>query len=638
VGSGCSGPDDEPTSVAEKITQQLAAGETVHLAPGGTYLLSSPIFLTAGARLLGDPLDPPTLRPAPDFAAPSADVDDPRNALVYGEGNVRFATVATSTARKDESSISVDDASGIGAGVWVRIAGTNWGGDIAGSVDGANVIKREVARVASIDGNTITFVGPLLQQHGAGSTVEVIDALTDVVVRDIVLDGTGAAVACGLTLADSIRAELSVSVRGFARAGLDLVGSSEAQIECEGLGGCNAVLFLDSVSSSEASVRSRSGVDRTHPLGYPRGIVTLRHRCSGVTIKDSVLEGGCTGVSVWGGTNVTLRDVAIRDMRLHERAARDPFIVHDYGQARCAAGIEANGFYSPSPDGEFGYGLTIRNVSIENCRHPDPLLDASVLLVDEKNFSVSGLSIANSGEYASTDQEFMGGFTLYDVLGGLIDGLTLHGVVRPLVFAGAWVQVDISSVEITLADAVGDNYTPLITLACANPPTQPSRIRVDRFIATSTSTVLDTTERFEPRTAEAFSIAQMSLDMHDFDDVIVGTNGTGEPFAQGQVAEISPGSDGQLALVTPTMLDAAGKVAIVNGSGLGYNSGTGWLLCSRGPRRSLLVRQDDSVSPGKGIAVSVGERTARVASATDSLLGIAVTSRPAGASGLVALT
>lgn len=80
-----------------------------------------------------------------------------------------------------------------------------------------------------------------------------------------------------------------------------------------------------------------------------------------------------------------------------------------------AAGIEADGFMSPSDDTEHGFGLAIRDVTIEDCRHPGVTRQASVLLVDQHSLTVDGLSIMNYGYYATTAYDWMCGLALVDL-------------------------------------------------------------------------------------------------------------------------------------------------------------------------------------------------------------------------------
>lgn len=187
-----------------------------------------------------------------------------------------------------------------------------------------------------------------------------------------------------------------------------------------------------------------------------------------------------------------------------------------------------------------------------------------------------------------------------------------------------------------MGDALGDNYSATILFDCGGGPAQPTEIHFDDFSCGVTSDLLFVGGDFNPATAVGLSIKSLRIGSTEYADVMLARNMSGAPFLAGAVAELTAGPGLAAGLTVPTTAVPEDKLIVVNGKGLGFSSGAGWVLAAHGQVRSGYVDINYEVVPGDRLGVVPGS-TVLVPGASP-FLGIALEGRPAGSSKLVALS
>jgi hypothetical protein len=230
----------------------------------------------------------------------------------------------------------------------------------------------------------------------------------------------------------------------------------------------------------------------------------------------------------------------------------------------------------------------------------------------------------------------MCGLALVDTFNGSIDNLTIRGVHAPIRFFGGWARCDFGRVEVQMGDALGDNYSATILLDCGATPEQPTEIHFDDFSCGVTSDLLFVGGDFNPSSGVGLSMKTLRIGSTEYSDVMLGKNVSNEPFLAGAVVQLASGPGAAAGLTTPTTPDPADKVIIVNGKGLGFSSGAGWVLAAHGEVRSGYVDPGYAVVPGDRLGVVTG--STMLVPGVAPFLGVALEGRPAGSTKLVAFS
>lgn len=266
--------------------------------------------------------------------------------------------------------------------------------------------------------------------------------------ENIYLDfSAGTSHAVGI-LCDARRLTLNnVHFAGFSRAGVNVADGTVVRLDVTHHGGTNCVVMCGTVSGS-LTLDSVSGGAACHANGVPRGLLTLRGNCQELDIHDSWIAYGNTGVSMWGGVGLRIRDSIIIDNNPGDRATRDPLIQTNPISARVqvAGGIDQNGFGTGVSGTLKAYDIVLDNVDVINCGGiPSGGTGTewpSVLLCDVHCLTGSRLGIhahgggANGGLVGTPNyQPYVLGILFADAFEVNLAQFDVYGVHMPIMFA-----------------------------------------------------------------------------------------------------------------------------------------------------------------------------------------------------------
>jgi hypothetical protein len=184
-----------------------------------------------------------------------------------------------------------------------------------------------------------------------------------------------------------------------------------------------------------------------------------------------------------------------------------------------------------------------------------------------------------------------------------------------------------------MADGLGDNYTATIVLECGASSIQPSSIYFDELVCQATANLLSVGGEFSADTAKAFRVGSLKVNLLEYTDVIIANNSTGMPFAMGAVAELTAGIGTSAGITDPTHTETHDKVVVINGKGMGFANGHGWLCAARGNTAAVRVADAAPIVPGAGLGVEVGNRSVVVGASP--FLAVALEGRAADSTALV---
>lgn len=629
-------PGQEVAAIANAA---IAAGYTILRMVEGTYYFEERLTVPAGGDVVLEGAGSGRTIVVPTFQDPVGQADDPASYLI-GASAVDSGLTTTIAAAVPASALSFTVANAavldLQAGDWIRAEGNNVGADMYGHVPLVNIVLYELLQVDAVIANTIYLRTPTVQFHGgtAGNTC-VIRAVTPGRIRcygfDMANDGQQLAV--GILIDSCWRAEVSdVSGAGFSRGTICAQrGTRETSVDMIDRGERNAAVHFQSVIESKVRIQSIDNITAlSHPAGIPRGVLTMRHRCTNVLAYDCVLKSSGTGASLWGGVNLRLSRMRISHCYLTERYPRDTQ-ANPIGQIGC--GLDVNCFDVPT-HGEYMHGLSIDVLEVEDCWTPgvngsglpDPFLSASVILSDVESCSFDQIIVSNrAGRNPGVNNDYMNGVMLYDcfdIHGGTVRtegvwiGLNLYN------FAGGFIR------DVICNEAYGLTTSPLaVYLQLASGTNY--KIRFGRWSLGGLVPIQhNQSVNSIPNGTTTLTVDEIVINGYSWTGCNSYRNTSGLVLVQGDVVEMYDSGAGVRSVRVPTTAESRDKVVYM--STLNNNISSTF---SEGPSRAVNV--SGTVAIGDKIVAQIGSRTAVVDNAATTWLGIAIEARAGVGPGLI---
>lgn len=415
----------------EAIARCVAAGGGIVELDAGVYRLSAALAL-AGASdvaIVGKGSDVTTLIPAAANTG-AAGRDTYTNRLISVVGTTSTSTTLSAHAAKGDMSFTVASGTGLAAGQYLEISGTNATDAYDDSV-GPSITTTEIVRVASVNGATVTLEEPLTQFHASSSTVKVCALPSGIVLAGLTVDAGAStyAVGIGAERARSLRL-YDVAATGFSRAAVELAGGVRGfEVDTlRGLGSNNSLLMLRSATRGNVRnvVNTPLGSRYLAAGGVPRGLVSCLDECANVTMTNLHLGHGCVGLRVWGGRSLQFNGVHVEDM--DNTAAYAAAVTAGELTTGAVQGVGIDTGAAPLAIADFSHGVQFRDVIVDNCRGYTPngygigKVSVAFYWHDCKQSSVSGVNINPNGTFDGN----LGGFMASDSTGD-ITGLTVSG-------------------------------------------------------------------------------------------------------------------------------------------------------------------------------------------------------------------
>lgn len=300
--------------------------------------------------------------------------DDPTNAM-FRATEVVGAISTTLSAAADHASytLQLTDATGVTAGMWLRLAGNN---NVLGDPGpynpsmGASLTTYELVCVASNDGGgQVTLTAPLRWYRAAGVTVVAVTPVIGAGVFDLNLDGDTGPVACGIHLRGAVDCVVQgIGGKNFSRSIVcaDRGGQGAVIDGVEIQGGCNGAVYLDSVHGHHVSrLTNRRGCSGFNSSGVRRAVFVERNTAVGNTLNGLDCNGlGIYGAILWGGQFGRYADIRL--------VGFDATGAH--ASMTAAGEQDANGRYAyvwfgagGVPWAEFTFGGEIQRVRVRDC-------------------------------------------------------------------------------------------------------------------------------------------------------------------------------------------------------------------------------------------------------------------------------
>lgn len=572
--------------------------------------------------------------------------DDPQNHLFGAQGAIDAVTLDTTLtvdANVGDATVTVAATGGLVVGQYVVFSvdtGTA-GSDLYGSGAGSILIF-EIRKVVNIAGLVLTLDAPLLEFF---SSVAVAARVRRVLpIRNVEVIG-GLWDAAGGTIASGIMAQYALNVtllgqrmQGFSRAALDLELAAQNFLveDYVRLGETNADVLMNSAHEGRIiNFDYAPGGAREHANGFPRGCISLRGRSASDQILGGRIGGGNIGVQVYGGLNPKLADVTITDCNPAARIARCAGNLDGYiPGAPIGAGIDT-GADVVATLADFWFGLQTRGVKIENVDTSAGAYVYAASLHDGQSGDVE-LEVINLGVGTS-----MRGISISDVNGDF-PYVKTRGVTSAITWQNGNYSNHFGDVDIREQGGSGATYNgaPLVlNLALA------SFIEFDRLsISGSGGGNLLGLAAAVP-TGTVFRTKQFIFDglVQTLDEVYLVQNavldGAGAPatLPLGSVVELDPTTDGQV-IAAGLGGSPARFLTVVKGPADDTAALSAFLVAVTKPGVASQVRvaSAEVVAPGDPLRHGAGGEAVVDAAATNDSLGVAITSKAAGAAALVA--
>lgn len=429
-------PGDTSAEIAAALAAAVTAGRVCIAAPG-TYELDAPFDMPAEAKLS---CVNGIMRIEPQWLPDVADDDSADNYVIGIRGSLTATTTTLSeTYGCDIFTITVASTTGITAGSWLYLSGSNAAGDDALMSDGGDVRVREWVQVASVtDATTLVLASPFKQHHAVGKTITLGVPIANVSLNNIFISASGGTIAVGVSVQHARNVSIeNLSIEGLSRAGVDMLACRDYSIaNMYSYGEVNSWILQDGCINGRI-LRPHGNPEgvRFHANGIPRGQVTHRNRCKWVETIDPFFVRGCIGYRAWGGHFLSLRGGRATDMVAVEAISRDTEL-----GGSSNVGLGWDGGPGPLDIAEFGFGCTISDFSITNCKAPgvhttNPTY--AVYFHDHFRMQITNLTIANRGKAADPAiSHYANGMDLRDCTGqitnllisGVYDGITSRNV------------------------------------------------------------------------------------------------------------------------------------------------------------------------------------------------------------------
>lgn len=420
-----------PPDHAAVINARLAATGICLLDPG-EYEIDDPILMPTGSRL--EPSGPGRVVFTPTWAPDVGDADLRTNLVISVESTMSGTTTTLSATMKCGSrTLTLTSTTGLTAGDWLYLSGSNAASDELLMSDGASVRVRELVQIATVDsGTVVTLKSRTRQHHATGKSVTKVATLVEnVTIRGISIRAPGGTIACGIvaTAARNVRIE-DYEIEGLSRAGVDHLG-------CDGVyvrrlyshGECNAwIRGESSIHVVQEALSCDSQGLREHANGKPKAQVDLRGRCKFVRTRNAHFARGNFGYRDWGCHFAVLENSSCEDMDATAALARDTEFT---AGSNLAGGLAWDGGAGDVATwAAFGIGAAIVNYSVDVASMrsggvysaTEPRV--TIYLHDHFQMRVQGLHIGNRGSaYETTPDGWVSGMDIRDATGSMSDVL-----------------------------------------------------------------------------------------------------------------------------------------------------------------------------------------------------------------------
>ncbi len=605
----------------------------VRIGPG-TLRISAQAHRRSGVDWVGEQA---TISPHSSWTPDVGLADDPTNALVLAQGTVSTATVnttITAAARRDSLSITVASATGIAAGMWLRLQGYNApGGDEPQMSDDTNNILTEMVKVAAsyVSGTTIPLSTPVNQSHNSGCTVAAVTPIQDFATRGIRFDAAGGTHSNGMLIEYATNVEIAdVSAKGFSRFVIEpRLGTREITIDGLDLyGEVNGAVNFDSAMLGRArGIFCHEGGLREHAHGIPRPLLWFQERSTSIRVSDCTLAHADGGIRLWGGHYLHFENINILDMDSTQWIALDAHLLG--GITGSGIDMGAGGVGAPYPDAAFGYGCTFTNVHLTNCRHPTTGVHCALHYHDWFGAMFSNITITNTGLAGYTTGRGMAGVVMKDCI-GRFDSLTIRGCQEAIITGNVFAIVDIDYLELDGVDGAGNQNATWIYLDHVNPSSPLNQSpRISRLKLSNTAGDIRFGSQFAANPDWNFHIDEMVTDgttIHT--NVWLVDNNSGTGCAVGDIMMLDPASAAGTRKIKPPTGAVGGCVVVASA-----DVSTGKMLASLCPVTTAFVTGAVAVSD---LIESNADRKGRVNNASAVAVGRAITTKAAG-TGLVLL-
>lgn len=619
--------------LAAAIMAALQIGD-VELA-AGEYILDAPIDIPSGRVIGARGFQAARLIGGWEQAANAW--DDPRNALLRAEGHVDLlgaSTVTTAVAAKDATELLVEDDTGIAAGSWLRVVSGGGPGDQLQQTDSPLLEFVDLVQVA-VDyagGLVVPLRRPLAMHHIAGATVTSWLPVRDVRIEGVELVAGGASV--GILAADALGIDLrNVRGAGFSRALVNARAVRGLELHrLRGLGANNSLLFLESCAIVRVLDVSNDEDGACYaPTGIPRGLITIRRRCTGLDLDQIHLVHGCIGVQVWGGQGIRFGSISARDMCPDMARERDHDLLGDHelggGCVGAALDMGTNVVSAPSAS-EFAYSVAIGSLYAENC-HGAHQADVAAYVHDVLDVSIGSIVINNKGVSAHTPGAPARRGVVFSDSQGYVASVRCTGVDEPLRLRGYWTP------------SIGHYHfegAPGVPYGVASGPSvlfeagSPGAIGV---IDVHNASNVAFAAQFQGAPDFGLEIGAYQLEWFGAHGVTLADGGS-TPFNVGDIAAIDPASPPGRRHITPSFEGASGLVVVASGGP--WDVATGLHLVAPLPcARAMVTCTSDAVAIGAQLVASntPGRARPRQPGDTGAVIGVAQGNKAAGAEGLI---
>lgn len=611
-----------------------ATGGTVYLDEGDFYLESA-LVLRNGVVLCGQGS---RTRLIPTFTGTA---DDLTNAVIKVIGALDTATMSTTlsaTKQKGMPSVTVAAAGTIAAGGYLVVEGSNSAANSSGDSDGASVTVDEVMKVASVASNTLTLSGYTVCHHATGKTAKAVVPVVDVTVKNLSIRadlGSGTVAAgIGMRYAVGLRVR-NVTGGGFAQA-LVSCDKGSRDITIDGVrhtGGSNAIVYASSAHEGRVwRVSCDPNGVRGHASGVPRALITLRNRCSEWQGGDLHLEKGWIGLRIWGGNHIQFDNVLVRDCSTQDAYAR--IVAASETNSGNHLGVGVDGGAAPLAIAEYGRGIQLSDVTVEDCTGYDGLaafVSPAIYYHDWIESQLSNISLINTG-LESGSNRYMSGMVISDS-NGTLKGLRVEGLNYGIMTKNSFVGVKVYGYTYSATAGDGVNSTTALYLDHGGA----GDLSIDGFTSSNSSAVIRFGSTFNATPDWTMRIRDFAANGGRWSDLLLAYNNTATAFAPGDVVDLlaaSPAGKRYVDTATAAGLRCA-SVAIGSTGDIGANT---FLFVAPLPAREAMVKATTAaVAVGDHLVASATARRA-VTSASPAAftsLGKALTDKAAGAEGLV---
>ncbi len=612
----------------------------------GVHYVEQKIVGRDGVRLQGAGEDRTFLRPT--FGA-VADADNVLNHVIGVDGTIDTAklnTTLTAIAPYNTESVAVTAVGTIAAGDHFLIQGRN---DVVpqnsnGDSDGVDVVLSEVCQVAAsyAAGLTLPLVWSLRQHHATnGITVRGLTPVVGFEVCDLQIQGSTDGVTTAVGIFGRYALDLTirnVTVSGCSRMGVDLVGVLGFSIGgFRSLGTNNGWIQLTSCQDGEVfGFRGTRGTASVHASGTPRFPILLRQRCTGVTVRDGVLEGTALGMYLSGGKHVVFKNLLIRDVEITQ-AIYDRCVLGGEIQNGGAAVLGWGSGYGPLNIAEFGHDVQVSSVRTENLRGPasagwldNPYRAVAYFFHDVLQFLISDISAINRGISSGTTG--VSGVIVSDA-GVVMTNLFVSGHSFGLITQNFATGLRLTNYVFEATAGSGGNSTIPIYFdhGAGNHEIRIKGVRMSNAfsqIRFGGSFVFD----------EKLVIEDLMTDSGEWDYVLLADNQTGGAFNTGDVVSFDGTYQGTNRRVKTPDAGEAGyerKLAVVVSGVGGGDVGTGIMAVAPLPQRRASVMASAAVVERGDTLEYVAARRVQVDNAAAVPLGIARNRKAAGAEGMI---